>query len=73
MARTTNQPSTATRRNTAKTRADTDGGGSFDEQDQRSEDDQFDENDERREGLTSVRDERDDDRENANGRDERVF
>ena len=62
MARTTNQPSTATRRNTATTRPDTNGRGSFDEQDQRSEDSQLDDNDERREGLTAVRDEQDDER-----------
>ena len=59
MARTTNQASTATRRNTAKTRPETNGRGSFDEQDQRSEDGQFDDNDARSEGLTSVRDEQD--------------
>jgi hypothetical protein len=63
MARTTNQPSTATRRNTTKTRADTNGRGSFDEQDQRSEDGQLGDNDERREGL-AIRDEQDDEREN---------
>jgi len=74
MARTTNQPSTATRRNTTKTRADTNGRGSFDEQDQRSEDGQLGDNDERREGLAAVQDEQDDERNNRddrNNRDER--
>ena len=65
MARTTNQPSTATRRNTAKTRADTNGRGSFDEQDQRNEDNQLGDNDERRENLAAVRDEQDDERNNS--------
>jgi hypothetical protein len=83
MARTTNQPSTATRRNTAKTRADTNGRGSFDEQDQRREDNQLGDNDERRENLNAVRDEQDDERNNSrddrderrnfNGRDDREF
>jgi len=72
MARTTNQPSTATRRNTSKTRSETDGRGSFDEQDQRSEDSQFVDDGERREGLTAVQDEQDndnrDERENAKDR-----
>lgn len=58
MARRTNQPSTATRHNTSKTRAETNGRGSLDE---------------RREGLTAVRDEqvddRNDSRENSNGHD----
>ena len=72
MARTTNQPSTATRRNTAKTRADTNGRGSFDEQDQRNEDNQLGDNDERRENLAAVRDEQDDERNNSrDDRDER--
>ena len=75
MARTTNQPSTATstatsaatsaatRRKVAKTRADTDGRGSFDEHDRRSEDGRFGDNDERPEGLIAVQDEQDDERE----------
>jgi hypothetical protein len=79
MARSTNQPSTATQRNTAKTRAET---GPLDEQNQRSEDKQLDDNDERRENLTAVRDEQADERNdsrderenaNANRRDEREF
>jgi hypothetical protein len=83
MARTTNQPSTATRRNTAKTRAETNGRGSLDEQDQRNEDNQLGGNDERRENLAAVRDEQDDDRNdsrddrdergNFNGRNDREF
>jgi len=84
MARTTNQPftatSTATRRNTAKTRADTNGRGSFDELDQRNEDNRLgdnderreNDNDERRENLAAVRDEQDDERNNSrDDRDER--
>jgi hypothetical protein len=81
MARTTNQPSTATRRNTAKTRAETNGRGSLDEQDQRGKDGQLGDNDERRENLTAVRDEQDDERndsrddrdERENRRDDREF
>jgi hypothetical protein len=83
MARTTNQPSTATRRNAAKTQPETNGRGSLDEQDRRGEDSQLDDNDERRENLTAVRDEQDDDRNNSrdnrdergnfNGRDDRKF
>jgi hypothetical protein len=72
MARTTNQPSTATRRNTAKTRADTNERGSFDEQDQRGEDNQLGDNDERRENLNAVRHEQDEERNNSrDDRDER--
>ena len=72
MARSTNQPSTSTRRNTAKNRADTNGRGSFDEQDQRGEDSQLGGNDERRENLNAVRDEQDDERNNSrDDRDER--
>jgi hypothetical protein len=71
MARTTDQPSTATRRNTAKTQPETNGRGSLDEQDQRGEDSQLDDNDERRENLTAVRDEQDDERNNS--RDDREF
>ena len=71
MARTTNQPSAATRRT---------GGGQPPRgaQGQRNEDGQLDDNDKRREGLTATRDERDDERsdsrderENANGRNDR--
>ena len=43
MART-NQPSTATQRNTATTPLDTNGAGSFDEQDQRGENSQGENN-----------------------------
>ena len=68
MARTTGQPSTATRRNTRTTKSDTNGLGSLDEQNQ---DNRLDDNDERREGLSSVRDEQDTDRDNS--RDERGF
>ena len=68
MARTTSQPSTATRRNTRTTRSDTNGRGSLDEQNQ---DSRLDGDDERREGLSSVRDEQDTDRDNSS--DERGF
>jgi hypothetical protein len=87
MARTTNRPSTATRPNTATASRDINVSGSFDEQDQRGENGQLGDNAERRENLTSVRDEpdnergdfRDDSRENRdergnrNGRDDRAF
>jgi hypothetical protein len=87
MARTTNRPSTATRPNAATASPDINVSGSFDEQDQRGENGQLGDNAERRENLTSVRDEpdnergdfRDDSRENRdergnrNGRDDRAF
>jgi hypothetical protein len=84
MARTTNRPSTATRPNAATAPSDTNGSGSFDEQDQRGEGGRLGDNTERRENLTSVRDEpdnergdsrenRDDERGNRNGRDDRAF
>ncbi len=67
MARTTNRPDTA-RPNTAKAQLDTNSSGSFDAQDLRGEDGQVGDNTERRENLTAVRDqpdnERDDSREN---------
>ena len=57
MARTTNQPSTTTQRNTAETRTETG---------------PLDDNDERRENLTAVRDEQDDERNDSrDNRDER--
>ena len=62
MARTTNQPSTAARPNTATAPLDTDGPGSFNGPDQRGEGGQLGENGERRENLTAIRDERDNDR-----------
>ena len=64
MARTY-QPSTATRRKTATTPPDTNSSGSFDEQDQRGENGQLGDNAERRENLTSVRDEPDNDRDDS--------
>ena len=71
MARTY-QPSTATRRNTATAPLDTNGSGSFDEQDQRGEGGQLGDNAERRENLTTVRDEPDNDRNGTReNRDER--
>jgi hypothetical protein len=84
MARTTNRPSTATRPNAATASPDINVSGSFDEQDQRGEGSRLGDNTERRENLTSVRDEpdnergdfrdnRDDSRENRNGRDDRPF
>ena len=87
MARTTNRPSTATRPNAATAPRDINGSGSFDEQDQRGEGGRLGDNTERRENLTSVRDEpdnergdfRDDSRENRDergnryGRDDRAF
>lgn len=83
MARTTDHPSTATRRTTATAVAqpDTNLSGSFDEQDRRDGDSQLANNTERRENLTAVRDaqdnERNDSREireqrgNVNRRDDR--
>lgn len=60
MARTY-QPSTATRRKTATAPLDTNGSGSFEEQDRRGEGGQLGDNAERRENLTTVRDEPDSD------------
>jgi hypothetical protein len=68
MARTTGQPSTATRRNTRTKRPDTNGLGSSDEQ---TQDSRTDGNDERREGLSAVHDEQNTDRDNSS--DERGF
>jgi hypothetical protein len=62
MARTTNRPSTATRPNAATASPDINGSGSFDEQDQRGEGSRLGDNTERRENLTSVRDEPDNER-----------
>jgi hypothetical protein len=62
MARTTNRPSTATRPNTATASPDINASGSFDEQDQRGEGSRLGDNTERRENLTSVRDEPDNER-----------
>jgi hypothetical protein len=58
MARTY-QPSPATQRKTATTPLDTTGSGSFETQDQRGENTQVGDNPERRENLTSVRDQPD--------------
>jgi hypothetical protein len=73
MARTTNRPATATRLNTATMPLDSNSAGSFDQQDQRSEDGQYDDNAERRENLTAARDQPDNDesRENLNSRENR--
>ena len=62
MARTTDQPSTANRRNTATAQLDTNLSDSFDEQDRQGGDGQIGDNAERRENLTAVRDERDNER-----------
>jgi hypothetical protein len=62
MARTTGQPSTATRRTTRRTQPDSNGLGSLDEQNQ---DSRLDANDERREGLSAVREEQNTDRDNS--------
>jgi hypothetical protein len=62
MARTTDQPSTANRRNTATAQPASSLSDSFDEQDRRGGDGQLGDNAERRENLTAVRDERDNDR-----------
>jgi len=67
MARTTGQPSTATRRNTRTTQPATKGLGSADEQ---TQDTRTDGDDERREGLSAVYDEQNTDRDNS---DERGF
>ena len=66
MARTTDQPATATRRNNPTSRSDTNGLSSLDEQ---NRDSRLDDNDERRDGPSSVRDEQSTDRDNS--RDER--
>lgn len=66
MARTTDQPATATRRNSRTSRSDTNGLSSLDE---RNQDSRLDDNDERREGLNSVREVQSTDRDNS--RDER--
>jgi hypothetical protein len=62
MARTTNRPSTAIRPDTATARLDTNGSGSFDGPDQRGENGHLGDNAERRENLTALRDEQDNDR-----------
>ena len=64
MARTY-QPSPATQRKTATTPLDTNGASSFETQDQRDENNRLGENTERRENLTAVRDQQDDDRDDA--------
>jgi hypothetical protein len=69
MART-NQPSAATQRTTATTPMDADGPGSFDAHDQRGENSQGENNQvgdnaERRENLTAVQDQPDNDRDNS--------
>jgi hypothetical protein len=67
MARTTNRPATATRPDTAArpdtatTPLDSNSAGSFDQQDQRSEDGQYDDNAARRENLTVAPDQPDND------------
>jgi len=66
MARTTDQPATATRRNGRTSRSDTNGLSSLDE---RNQDSRLDDNDERREGPSSVREVQSTDRDNS--RDER--
>jgi hypothetical protein len=82
MARTTDQPSTAARRNTATAQPDITVSGSFDEQDRPGGDGQLGDNGERRESLTAVRDKpdnnrndsrdnQDDKRGNLNRRDDR--
>ena len=68
MARTTSQPATATRRNTRTTQPDTNRLSPLDKQDQ---DSRTDGNDERREGLSAVREEQNTDRDNSS--DERGF
>ena len=82
MARTTDQPSTANRRNTATAQPATSLSDSFDEQDRPGGDGQLGDNGERRESLTAVRDKpdnnrndsrdnQDDKRGNLNRRDDR--
>ena len=76
MARTINQPFTATRPTTGTAQPETDARGPLDEQDQRDEQYRSGGNDERRKhGLTAVRNEQDDSRENdsrENGGDREV-
>ena len=76
MARTTDQPSTATRRTTAATamaQPATNVSGSFDEQDRRSGNGQLGDNTERRENLTAVQDRPDNERDySRENRDERA-
>jgi hypothetical protein len=77
MARTS-QPSTATQPNTATTPLDTNGPGSFDDQDQRGENNQGEnnlvgDNAERRENLTAVRDKPDNDRDSRTTTGDREF
>jgi hypothetical protein len=62
MARTTNRPATAARPNPATAPLDTSSAGSFDQQDHRDENG---DNTERRENLTAVRDQPDNDRNDA--------
>jgi hypothetical protein len=64
MARTY-QPSPATQRKTATSPPDTNGTGSFDAQDPRGENGQLGDNAERRENLTAVQDQPDNDRDNS--------
>ena len=76
MARTINQPFTATRPTTGTAQPETDAGGPLDEQDRRDEQYRSGGNDERRKhGLTAVGNEQDDSRENdshQNGGDREV-
>ena len=62
MARTTDQPSTATRRNTATAPLDTNGPARSTSRTSGARDGQLGDNAERRENLTAVRDEQDNDR-----------
>ncbi len=80
MARTINQPSWATRPTTGTAQPETDASGPLSEEDQRDEQNRSGDNDERRgQGLTAVRGERDDVRENSDdrevgdGREDRKF
>jgi hypothetical protein len=69
MARTIKQPSTATQPNTGAVQPATDGRGPLVEQDQRDEQNQSGDNNERRgQGLTAVRNEQDDSRDNSDDR-----
>jgi hypothetical protein len=72
MARTTDQPSAAIRPKTARTQQDTNGSGSFDGPDQQGENGQLGDNTDRRESLTAVRNEQDNERDDSReNRDER--
>jgi hypothetical protein len=75
MARTIDQPTAAIRPKTARARQDTNGTGTFDGPNQRDENSQLGDNAERRENLTAVRSEQDNDRdesrENRGERDQR--